>query len=102
MNFGAILDDSFAYTKQGVFKNANRWLKLILAILCLGIPINGYVMRIYRGDHPAPEVDNWGTLFVDGLKLMIVGLIYTIPFSSSGQLRTAVYSLRHCQVVMVI
>jgi hypothetical protein len=79
MDFGTILDDAFAYTKQGVFKNANRWLKLIIAILCLGIPMNGYVMRIYRGEHPAPGVDNWGTLFVDGLKLVIVGLIYTIP-----------------------
>jgi hypothetical protein len=79
MDFGTMLDDAFAYTKQGVFENANRWLKLIIAILCLGIPMNGYVMRIYRGEHPAPEVDNWGTLFVDGLKLMIVGLIYTIP-----------------------
>ncbi len=27
----------------------------------------------------APEVDNWGSLFVDGLKLMIVGLGYAIP-----------------------
>ncbi|MCX6683962.1 MAG: DUF4013 domain-containing protein [Methanoregula sp.] len=79
MDFGTILDDALAYTKQGVFENTNRWLKLIIAILCHGIPTNGYVMRIYRGEHPAPEVDNWGTLFVDGLKLMIVGLIYTIP-----------------------
>lgn len=79
MEFGTILDDALAYTKQGVFNNPNRWLKLILAILCLGIPIEGYIMRIYRGAHPAPEVDNWGTLFIDGLKLIIVGLIYTIP-----------------------
>jgi hypothetical protein len=74
-----MLDDAFAYTKQGVFENANRWLKLIIAILCLGIPMNGYVMRIYRSAQPAPEVDNWGSLFVDGLKLMIVGLGYAIP-----------------------
>jgi hypothetical protein len=79
LEFGTILDDALAYTKQGVFENPGRWLKLIIAILCLGIPMNGYVMRIYRGEPPAPEVDHWGTLFVDGLKLMIVGLIYTIP-----------------------
>jgi len=79
MDFGTMLDDAFAYTRLGVFENANRWLKLILAILCLGIPLNGYVMRIYRGIQPAPEVDNWGTLFVDGLKLLIVGLVYAIP-----------------------
>lgn len=79
MDFGKMLDDAFAYTKQGVFENVNRWLKLIIAILCLGIPLNGYVMRIYRGAQPAPEVENWGSLFVDGLKLTIVGLGYAIP-----------------------
>lgn len=79
MDFGLILDDAFAFTKQGVFENMDRWLKLILAILCLGIPLNGYVMRIYRGIHPAPNVDNWGSLFVDGLKLMLLGLVYAIP-----------------------
>ena len=74
-----ILDDALAYTKQGVFENTDRWLKLIIAILCLGIPMNGYVMRIYRDVHPAPEVDHWGSLFVDGLKLILLGLVYAIP-----------------------
>jgi hypothetical protein len=36
-------------------------------------------MRIYRGEYPAPEVENWGTLFIDGLKLMLVGFVYAIP-----------------------
>jgi hypothetical protein len=79
MDFGLMLDDAFAFTKQGIFENTGRWLKLILAILCLGIPLNGYVMRIYRGIQPAPEVDNWGSLFVDGLKLILLGLVYAIP-----------------------
>jgi hypothetical protein len=79
MDFGKILDDALDYTRVGVFENSNRWLKLIIAILCLGIPMNGYVMRIYRGAQSAPEVDTWGTLFIDGLKLMIVGLLYAIP-----------------------
>jgi len=79
MDFGLMLDDAFAFTKQGIFENTDKWLKLILAILCLGIPLNGYVMRIYRGVQPAPEVDNWGFLFVDGLKLMLLGLVYAIP-----------------------
>jgi hypothetical protein len=79
MDFGTMLDDALAFTKQSVFENANRRLKLILVILCLGIPLNGYVMRIYRGAQPAPEVDNWGSLFVDALKLLIVGLVYAFP-----------------------
>jgi len=60
MDFGTMLDDAFAYTRLGVFENTNRWLKLILVILCLGIPLNGYLMRIYRGIQPAPEVDKRG------------------------------------------
>ncbi|MDO9324159.1 MAG: DUF4013 domain-containing protein, partial [Methanoregula sp.] len=79
MDYGTMLDDALHYTKEGIFGRADRWMKLILAIICLGIPMNGYVMRIYRGATPAPEVDQWGTLFVDGLKLIIVGIIYAIP-----------------------
>jgi hypothetical protein len=79
MDYGNLLDDALHYTKEGVFSNITRWMKLIVAIICLGIPMNGYVMRIYRGATPAPEVDRWGTLFVDGLKLIIVGLLYAIP-----------------------
>ena len=79
MDFGIMLDDALAYTKQGVFENSDRWLKLIIAILCLGIPMNGYVMRIYRDVQPAPEVDHWESLFIDGLKLILLGLVYAIP-----------------------
>ena len=79
MDYLNVLEVALNYTKEGIFNNMNRWTKLMVAIICLGIPMNGYVMRIYRGTQPAPEVDQWGTLFVDGLKLMIVGIIYTIP-----------------------
>lgn len=79
MDFGTTIDDALSYTKEGIFQHADRWLKLILALICLGIPFNGYIMRIYRGTEPAPEVDQWGSLFVDGLKLLVVGIIYSIP-----------------------
>jgi hypothetical protein len=79
MEFGNLLNDALRYTREGIFGRVDRWIRLILAMICLGIPMNGYVMRIYRGADPAPEVDQWGTLFVDGLKLIIVGIIYAIP-----------------------
>jgi hypothetical protein len=79
MDFGDMLGDAFTYSREGVFGNTNRWLKLILALLCLGLPFSGYIMRVYRGATPAPDVDQWGTLFVDGLKLLAVGLVYAIP-----------------------
>jgi hypothetical protein len=79
MDFQEILSDAFLYTREGVLENSNRWLKLIIALICLGLPFNGYVMRVYRGANPAPEVDEWGTLFMDGLKLFAVGLVYALP-----------------------
>jgi len=79
MDFSSMLGDAFTYTREGVLGNTNRWLKLILAILCLGLPFNGYIMRVYRGVQPAPDVDQWGTLFIDGLKLLVVGIVYAIP-----------------------
>ena len=79
MDFGEMLGDAFTYTKEGVSGNMHRWLKLILAIICLGLPFNGYIMRVYQGAKPAPEVDRWGTLFIDGLKLLVVGIVYAIP-----------------------
>jgi hypothetical protein len=96
MDYGNVLDDALTYTKTGIFGRTDRWMKLILAIICVGIPMNGYVMRIYRGTQPAPDVDQWGTLFVDGLKLMIVGCIYAIPmliiwiFAYGGMLMGAI------------
>ena len=79
MDYREIVRDALTYTRQGVFERGSRWAHLILAVILLSIPMNGYIMRIYRGETPAPEVDRWGRLCIDGLKLMIVGLIWSIP-----------------------
>ena len=51
---------------------------LVLAIL-LGAFYNGYQVKILRGDEPLPEVTDYGTLFSDGLKYMIIQFVYMIP-----------------------
>jgi hypothetical protein len=79
MDYGAMMDDAFGYAKAGVFNRTGRWLKLILATILIGIPLNGWILRIYRGEIPAPETDRWGSLFIDGFKLLVIGLIYAIP-----------------------
>nr|WP_320160256.1 DUF4013 domain-containing protein [uncultured Methanoregula sp.] len=79
MDYGAMIDEALGYSKAGVFNRMDRWLKLILAAILIGIPLNGWILRIYRGGNPAPEVDRWGTLFVDGFKLFVIGLIYSLP-----------------------
>jgi hypothetical protein len=52
---------------------------LCLAGLVLGILLSGYLVRIYRGITPPPLFDAWGTLFLDGLKLVIVSILWFIP-----------------------
>lgn len=79
MDFTEMLVDSWDYTKSGIIANTTRWMQLIVAVLCLGIPFNGYILRVYRGTTPAPEVDAWGTLFIDGLKMLIIAIIYILP-----------------------
>jgi len=79
MDYGTLIGNSFTYVKEGVIDKVNKWLLLIIATLIFCIPLMGYVMRIYRGTTPAPEVENWGKLIVDGILLLIVGIIYAIP-----------------------
>jgi hypothetical protein len=79
MNYGNMLGESFNYAKEGVVEKVNRWVMLAIATLILCIPLMGYVMRIYRGAKPAPEVEDWGKLFIDGIILVIVSIIYSIP-----------------------
>jgi hypothetical protein len=41
--------------------------------------ISGYTVRIYRGTKPAPDFTAWTDLFVDGIKLAIVWLLWLLP-----------------------
>jgi hypothetical protein len=79
MDYGNMVGEAFAYAKDGVWGKWNKWLMLIIATILLGIPLMGYVMKLLRGEKPAPEVADWGTLFVDGIKYIIVAFIYAIP-----------------------
>jgi len=79
MDYGSMVGDSFEYSKEAVVGKWNKWVMLIIATILLGLPLMGYVMKVLRGEKPAPEVEDWGTLFIDGIKYFIVGLIYAIP-----------------------
>jgi hypothetical protein len=79
MDYGNMLRDSYAYAKNGVFENKNKWLMLIIATILLELPLMGYLMKVFRAEKPAPEVQDWGTLFIDGIKWLIVCIIYFIP-----------------------
>jgi hypothetical protein len=79
MDFGTMLSDSFAYTKEAIVGKWMQWLFLVVATILLCLPLLGYTLKVYRGEKPAPEVTGWGTLFVDGIKYVIVSLVWFIP-----------------------
>jgi len=84
MDFGKMVGDSFEYAKEAVVGKWNKWLMLIIATILLALPLMGYALKVLRGEKPAPEVADWGTLFIDGIKVFIVSLIYAIPLIIVG------------------
>jgi len=79
MDYGNMLGESFEYAKEGLVGKWMKWLLLLVATVLLGIPLLGYELKILRGEKPSPEVTDWGTLFIDGIKYLIICLIYVIP-----------------------
>jgi len=78
MDIGKTLNDSLEYAKDAVWEKWVRWLLLIISTIIFPL-ILGYELEVYRGKKPAPEPADWGKLFIDGIKLFIIQLIYAIP-----------------------
>ncbi|QYZ77947.1 DUF4013 domain-containing protein [Methanofollis formosanus] len=78
MDYGTLLGRSYEYATEAVWGKWGKWILLIICSIIFPL-IMGYMMEIYRGKTPAPELEDWIKLFVDGVKLFIVELIYSIP-----------------------
>jgi hypothetical protein len=78
MEIGKSLGDSLEYAKEAVWGKWVKWILLIISTIIFPLML-GYTMEIYRGKKPAPELEHWGKLFIDGLKLLVAGLIWAIP-----------------------
>lgn len=78
MDFGGMLDDAFSYSKESIWGKWKHWFLLLVSMIIFPL-ILGYMVRIYRGEKPAPELKEWGSMFVDGLKLLVVELVYAAP-----------------------
>jgi len=78
MEYGKMLGDSVEYAREAVWGKWTRWVLLIVCSIIFPL-ILGYVMEIYRGTRPAPELEHWGKLFIDGLKFIAAWIIYMLP-----------------------
>ncbi|WP_342676467.1 DUF4013 domain-containing protein [Methanofollis sp. UBA420] len=78
MDYGSMLGSSFEYAKEAVWGKWMKWIFLVISTIIFPL-IVGYIMEIYRGKSPAPDFEDWLKLFIDGIKLLIVQIIYSIP-----------------------
>jgi len=80
MEFGKMLGDSYEYTKDGLFGNWGKWLLLFISMIVFPL-WGGFQWKIYKGESRMPALDDWVGMFVNGIKLIIVGIVYfIIPF----------------------
>ena len=78
MDIGEMLGSSCAYAKEGLVGKWKRWALLLISAIIFPL-LSGYLLRIYRGVVAAPDPDDWVKMFVDGILVLVIGIIYSIP-----------------------
>ncbi|HMK54969.1 MAG TPA: DUF4013 domain-containing protein [Methanobacteriaceae archaeon] len=84
MNIGDIISDSIKYPTSNWGKVLILGVIMIASILIVPIfLVYGYIFRIIKatlaGLDELPEFDEIGEMFVDGLKIFVVAIVYAIP-----------------------
>ncbi len=51
----------------------------VVAAVLLGAFYMGYMLKIFRGEVPLPAVSGFGKMFTDGIKYIVIHIIYAIP-----------------------
>lgn len=78
MDIVRLLSESFGYAKDAIWGRWVRWLLLLISTIIFPL-IYGYTVRVMSGTKPAPEVEGWIGLFIDGIKLIVITIVYSIP-----------------------
>ena len=84
MDIGEIISESLRYPTSDWGKVLILGIIIIASILIVPIfLVYGYLFRIIKatlaGLNELPEFDELGEMFVDGIKVFVVGIVYAIP-----------------------
>lgn len=77
-----VFDPKKIFTGTTIHWELIPWFQIIalfLAGLLLSFIVSGYLVRVYRGITPPPRFDAWCSLYLDGIKIAIVGFVWMIP-----------------------
>jgi len=90
MDYMRLLSESFDYAKDAIWGRWVRWLLLLISTIIFPL-IYGYTVRVMSGKKPAPELEGWIGLFIDGIKLIVITIVYAIPLMILTLLPVALY-----------
>ncbi|PWR70723.1 DUF4013 domain-containing protein [Methanospirillum stamsii] len=77
MGIGEYVSDSFGYANEGLIGKWMRWIILIICSIIFPL-IMGYSLRVMKGVTPAPEPGEYVGMLIDGIKMIIINIVYMI------------------------
>jgi len=83
MNIGEIIGEALDYPGSNLKKVIGLGVLIIISFLIIPIfLVYGYNLRVLKatiaGFDELPDFDEWGDMFIDGLKVFVVGIVYMI------------------------
>jgi hypothetical protein len=78
-----MLNESFATARTLFWEKGSRMIPTIACLFIIPL-MTGYLVELWRGGKPHSEDLSWGRLFVDGIKLFVLQIIYIIPLLIVG------------------
>lgn len=71
------LSESWGFAQEALFGKWVRWIMLVISSIIFPV-MYGYTVRIMRGNHPVYEEESFFGLFIDGIKLFVINIVYMI------------------------
>jgi len=77
MRISDTLSESWGFAQEALFGKWVRWIMLAISSIIFPV-MYGYTVRVMRGIEPVYEEESFFGLFIDGIKLWIINIIYMI------------------------
>ena len=78
MDTVTVLNDAFATARSLYWEKGSRVIPTIACLFIFPLII-GYIVELWKGGKPHAEELSWGRLFIDGIKILVIQLIYLVP-----------------------